>query len=383
VLVYGSSLNTTVYNSHENVPPSDDAIIEPSGPGVSAGHFDFDIYYGVANKKHVHEYDDKYDVTGVNMLNASLTDFNLVNAISSSSTPFKILVMNQYLNPAATLSVGGQPYESVKTYRNLASQTDATVLLAGLPVYTPATIQTLIYNLPLDAFTTKNWWGAGGDERAGLIPTQTGCVNRMASTGALGDPAPNGERANGALTIQLIKNTTPASALELNHSGGDVRYGWRVKLAEYKNYVLAEYTSFWHHPNGKCYGGAGWIKNPPQDPDSSAKTATRAPGSADPTDGIFAGGSAIASVVTTTVGNTTTTTTTYASGKTYIYKEETLADSSTKITQILPDGTTIVTIIGGDGSDSLGDAVSPPLSPFEEPAGTVTGQREAWRELAQ
>lgn len=383
VLVFGSSLNTTVYNWHDNVLPSSGGIIDPEGPGVSAGHFDFDIYYGGARKKHVHEYDDKYDVTGVNMLNASLADFNLVNAISNASTRFKILVMNQYLNPAATLSVGGQPYENVKTYGNLTSQTDAATLLTDLPVHSRATIQTLIFNLPLDAFATKNWWGAGGDERAGLIPTQTGCVNGMTSTGALGDPAPNGERANGALTIQIIKDTTPASALELNHSGGDVRYGWRVKLAEYKNYVLAEYTTFWHHPNKMCYGAAGWVKNPPQDPDSSTSPVSRAPGSADPTDGIFSGGSSILSVVTTTQGNTTTTVTTYANGTTYTNIEEVLANGYKQITQIMPDGTRIVTTVGGDGSASLGAALGPPLSPFEEPASMAPAQREAWRELAQ
>ena len=43
-----------------------------------------------------------------------------------------------------------------------------------------------------------------------------------------------------------------------------------------KSYQLAQYALYWHHPNGKCYGDAGWVKNPPQDmtgSDAAAKTA--------------------------------------------------------------------------------------------------------------
>ncbi len=36
---------------------------------------------------HVHQYDDKWNVTGVNMLNASDPEFNLINAIPDTSTP--------------------------------------------------------------------------------------------------------------------------------------------------------------------------------------------------------------------------------------------------------------------------------------------------------
>lgn len=507
VLVFGASLNTTVYNWHDNVPPSDAEIITPEGPGVSAGHFDYDIYYhtgstttatyytpsatcrapttkcadpslfsseagdvssvfceaidpkkidynkyafllsepatvgtticdkkkklnrnitytccqldknatesvsnGYDNMRHVHEYDDKYDVTGVNMLNASDSAFNLANVpVIGATTSFKILVANQYLNPASTLSVGGQPYESVKTYGNLASQTDAATLLASLPVHTPATITTLIFNLPLDAFSPKDWWGDGGLPRAGLIPTQTGCVNKVYDNGTpRGDSkyGPNGERFNGALMIQLIRHDTPASALELNNTntslplGERVKYGWRVKTANFNQYVFADYTAFWHHPNKKCYGDAGWVQDPPEDPASDAKVQTAAAGSADPKDGIFAGGSTITSVVTTTSGDTTTTLTTYANSLRYIYQEQILPGGRKLVRQIMLDtaladdpvtiagvtGTivwTMETMIGGDGGDSLGDAVSPPISPFEEPAGAAPGQREAWRELTQ
>lgn len=308
-------LSLTLFNSNP------DLAAVPPGPdrGVSGGHFDFDIYYGTstgasfANKKHVHEYDDKFDVTGVNMLAASEASFNLSNAITNADTQFKVLVMNQFLSPAATLSVGGKPFENVKTFGGMASATDATAMLAAQPVYSRKTLSTLVFNLPLDAFQSKDWWGAGGDGvlRAGLIPTKTGCVNKVSSTGVPETPGPNSERYNGALTIQIVRSTTPGSAMEINHSGGDIRFGWRLKSTEFAKYILAEYTAFWHHENGICYGQSGWKPNPEQDTSPpSTKTTTPAVGASDPKDGAFV----LPSGETTTTGDSTSTGITEPSG---------------------------------------------------------------------
>ena len=293
-------------------------------PGVSGGHFDVDLYHRASGSfsqiKHVHEYDDKYDVTGVNFLNASDAGFNLSNAITSTSTGFKLLVANQYLNPAAKLSVAGADFVSVKAYGQLATATDAVSLLSSLPTYTRATINTLAFNLPIDAFKSKDWWGDGGVVRAGLIPTQTGCVNKVTTTGATPRLGPNGERHDGALTVQLIRSDTPASALELNYPAGGAKYGWRVKLADF-SYVLAEYTTFWHHPNGKCYGDVGWVPNAPENVSAaSTRSVNRAAGSADPVDGIFTATVpstvTVTSITTAAAGDTVTTTTRYSDGKT-------------------------------------------------------------------
>jgi uncharacterized repeat protein (TIGR01451 family) len=270
----------------------------PLGLGIGGGHFDFDIYYFSGGKykdaKHIHQWDNKWNVTGVNTLLPSDSNFNLSNAIPSTATQFKVLVMNQFLNPAAFLAVGtGTGQESVKTFGGLAGpSTDATTVLAGLPVYTrPAAYNPdgssmrLIINLPRTAFNSIDWWGTGGDgvARSGAIPTQTSCVNSVnATTGATGTTGPQGERFDGALTVQIVKSTTPASALELNVAG-DPRYGWRVKTGtDFVNYVLAEYTLFWHHPNGKCYGQSGWVPNPPLESESGIPDP-RPSGTADPT----------------------------------------------------------------------------------------------------
>ncbi|TMH04898.1 MAG: hypothetical protein E6H67_09825, partial [Betaproteobacteria bacterium] len=98
-------------------PPANGCTAGSTNCGVLNGHFDFDIYYPICvpstggyhcgHNTHVHQYDDKYNVTGVNMLNASLPAFNLVNAVPSTVTRFKVLMANQKLSPAVRFKVGG------------------------------------------------------------------------------------------------------------------------------------------------------------------------------------------------------------------------------------------------------------------------------------
>jgi hypothetical protein len=123
-------------------------------------------------------------------------------------------------------------------------------------------------------------------------------------------------RHNGALTIQIIKDTTPNSAVELNDPYGRPEYGWRVKSANYAAYVLAEYTVFWHNTEiGKCYGEAGWTKIPPPETSTAGFTA-HAPGSTDPKIGDLGGssGGTVTSVTRTVVGNVVTIIINYSTG---------------------------------------------------------------------
>jgi hypothetical protein len=241
----------------------------------------------------------------------------------------------------------------------------------------------MVYNLPLDAFASKDWWGTAqtfggttaaarndGDDhnpRAGLIPTQTGCVNGVAADGTSSPLGALGERHNGALTLQLIRADTPYTALELNVPG-NVKYGWRVRAQDYAAYVLAEYTSFWHHPNGKCYGKLGWVPNPPQDFTGNSKAAKSNDGT-DPK-GVFGqGGSPGPTVVTNADGSVTTT---YADGTVVIR----YPDGRVKTT--LPGGEVVWRIPGVDlvgAVDLLGGGGGPGPVPGELP------ERINWREL--
>lgn len=338
------------------------------------------------SKTHVHQYDDKYDKTGVNMLNASNSDMNLANAIGSTSTNFKVIAQNQYLSPAVKLHIGNanylynvnSGYISIKDFVTSAGL-NTVAGMAALPTYTRANVGSLAINMPTDALTAKDWWG-NGDVRAGLHPTQTGCVKKAAGTndgnmyqpvippvngvdgpgtiGYSGSTTPltaTGARHNGALVIQIIKDTTPYTSIEENVAGRP-EYGWRVKSADYNTYVLAEYTTFWHHPNGLCYGVAGWTKAPAADTSGctpiTGQTYCTAPasGSTDPKIGDLSGTGGTVDTVET-IGNTTTIT--YTDGTQATIVRTTNADGTVTIVTTDALGTVTTEVVANTSGNVL------------------------------
>ncbi len=351
---FAPALTATVFNNSGADPTSiGDACTDAAKTGTTA----------CRSKKHFHQYDDEFDVTGVNMLNPSSTTLDIKLAIPSLTLPFKVIAQNQYLSPAAKLHIGDPSYlfnvdfgyVKLKDYT-----TSATLSLADLQTYQrdpntvwpaaavtaaeklaqPKAIGSLTMNLPVDGLSNRNWYG-NGDVRAGLHPTVTGCVNKAvgANDGNMYQPVippangtdgpglpgwssvvptttpatATGVRHNGALVIQIIRHTTPDTAIEQSVPGRP-EYGWRVKSANQAAYVLAEYSTFWHHPNGKCYSTAGWTKAPGPDTGTHT-TSAKAPGSTDPKIGELgvggiggvSGSGSITSVTTTTSGAVTTT----------------------------------------------------------------------------
>jgi len=378
------SLSETYFNTNPDISATSSSS---SGGGVSNGHFDFDIYYPTCTASassykcgkntHVHQYDDKYNVTGVDMQNASSTAFNLVNAIASTTTKFKILVANQYLSPAVQLKIGDSSaayvqVKDIQTSGTPALNTTTNAFSNSLTVYsrggTTGTTQlaNLYMNMPLDAFAAKDWQGIGFTQ-VGLIPTATGCVhaNQVGYTDS-GVTAllPYGNLwMNGALTIQIIKDTTPDSAIRLESTAGNVKLGYRLKSdATSQGYQLAEYTVFWHHPNGKCYGDSGWgttaaIAYP--DSASSPSASAVAPGSDDPTGGTFSGtGGSVGGTGTggSSSGPTSTVTYTFADGSSVTQTTTKNADGSVTVTRVYSFGGTETFVIppssGGRQADT-------------------------------
>ena len=96
-----------------------------------------------------------------------------------------------------------------------------------------------------------------------------------------------------ALTVQIIDTATPDSAIRLESTSGDGKFGYRLKSDPLsQTHQLAQYTIFWHHPNGKCYGVSGWGNNGTiayPDTADKATASAKAPGSDDPTAGSFTG----------------------------------------------------------------------------------------------
>jgi hypothetical protein len=374
--------------------------------------------------QHIHQYDDEYDVTGVNILNPSDVKLDVKRAIPSLVQDFKVLVQNQYLNPAIKLHIGDPTYLFNVDFGYLSLKnyvTSATLDLADLQTYRrdpsavwpgaaittaeklaqPKPIGSFAFNMPLDALTAKNWWN-NGDVRVGLHPTIYRCawaaagskdgntyqpvvppVNGVDGPGSAGwssstTPATaTGARHNGALVIQLIRANTPNSAIEQNIPGRP-EYGWRVKSASFSDYVLVEYAAYWHHPNGKCYHEASWTKTPGADTGTSTPS-TKAPGSTDPKIGDLSAGGVgdvtVTQVTTTTVGDVTTTVIKYSDGREARIERTANRDGSVTIRTTDASGnTTSQTIANRDGSLTSGGD--------ERGLQPRTG-RISWRELVK
>ena len=403
------------------------AGVEPASVGDTC------IDSGCVYDVHFHQYDDVYDVTGVNMLNPSSTTLLLDNAIPSLRQNFKVLLQNQYLSPAVNLHIGDPSYiynvnHGYMSIRNYA--TSATLDLATLQTYRrdpnavwpgaaatdaarlalPKPIGSLVLNMPLDALTPKDWWG-NGDVRVGLHPTKYSCVWQALGTHdgnmyqpvippangtdgpgtagwsnsttlpTAGTPSPatptTGARHNGALVMQIIRDTTPNSAIEQNVPGRP-EYGWRVKTYLYSTYVLAEYAVYWHHPNAKCYSSSGWTKIPPTDTGASTPS-TKAAGSTDPklgdlSAGTGGAGGTITSVRTDVVGAVTTTVINYADGTHATIVRTVNADGSVTIVTVdALNVRTVQTIANADGSLRTGGD--------ERARQAARSGRISWREL--
>ena len=377
--ILSAQLSTTIFNNNPFFDANEKPAVPPPppgpglDPGVTGGHFDVDIYDKGGKVKHTHEYDDKFDVTGVNFLAPSDPEFHVTEVLGPGE-PFKILISNQPYSPAVNISYGGLPY---KNATKMTTYTTAGLAMADLPHFTRDDVKTLKFNMPKNAFEVQDWAGTG-DMRVGLMPTETGCVNKDSSelTGKIG-PTPHKLYRNGALTIQLVKHITVDSEIEMASAAGDSTFGYRIKLGERNARLIAEYTVFWHHDNKKCLGDAGWVKDPPQDfsaPDPK-KFETPAPGSQDPPRDAW--GTVDGTVITVipdpddNKGEKTirTTITTYSSGVIVTVKE--WLDKKGKVKKV--EVTTFVPTGSGKGSGSGGgNGVSQALSA----SNVVTGYQQ-------
>jgi hypothetical protein len=384
LVILSAQLSSTIFNANPFFGPVSNSSCGTTGtydPGVSGGHFDVDIYNAAGKLLHHHEYDDTYDVTGVNFLNASDPGFNISNVIPSTATKFKILVAHQKMSPAVSFSSGGSAYKGVT---KLDPYVSAGLTMASLPAYDRTTIKTLKYNMPKDAFQVKDWSenSVSPDPRVGLMPTKTGCVNGSA-TGDIG-PAPNLLNHNGALMFQVVKDTTPDSAIQLADAAGDPKYGYRIKNgASRTSYLLGEWTTFWHHPNGKCFGDAGWVPNPPQDT-TATTSAPSAPvaGSSDPPYDVLGTrlSSTVSTVATTGGGSIRTTVTVYSSGAQIIVVET--LDKKGKVLSV-----TVTSVpppdVGAPCTVNCGSTyeVPPTLTGFQQSRFSGKAGRVTWHEV--
>ena len=116
-------------------------------------------------------------------------------------------------------------------------------------------------SMPSAAFQIKDWWG-DGVKQTGVMPTFYACPDASNADGTepLNRTRTGGqysgtllERNDGVITVQVVKDTTPDSAVQLNVLGRP-DLGFRVMDTQFQTYVMAEYVIYWHHPNTVCYG---------------------------------------------------------------------------------------------------------------------------------
>ena len=196
--------------------------------GLSGGHFDLDtssqIYPLSAGRTdhHVHEYDDKFNVTYADFFRLLDSKFGNISEQVSPSARFVLIIANANLSPGGVLSINGQSQSVVEYQKKVAAFIGGNT--AALNVFTldgssGQKLSDLKIGFTPDALTN-----------GGLIGTVTTCV-------VGNDPGAKGEYRNGALIIQAID----VSTLQLNASTGVAAAG-----------LLWESTIFWHWDKG-CY----------------------------------------------------------------------------------------------------------------------------------
>ncbi|WP_141734970.1 hypothetical protein [Oligoflexus tunisiensis] len=199
-------------------PPASKPITQPGG--VPGGHFDLDTatqtyaFNAGTTVKHVHEYDDKYNVTGVDFFN--LLDANFVEpaeAISPDQT-FKIIVANAQLSPGARLAINGQSFAATDWQKRSQSGDLPLFSLSGVAGTQKLESLALTFD-PQKPISAQ------------LIPTVTDLVRKNA-------PGPGQTYRAGALTIQIIDAKTG----QIDPTLGVARIG--------ETGMLWESTLFWH-----------------------------------------------------------------------------------------------------------------------------------------
>lgn len=207
-----------------------DGVFTQVQQGLKGGHFDLDtssqVYLPSQGKtdRHIHEYDDKYNVTFADFFNLQDAKLGNISELVAPAKRFILTIANAELSPGGVLSINGQT-ESVVDYQK---RVDAYLAgnSAALPVF------TLNGASDIKLADLKIGFSADALAKGGLIGTVTGCV-------VSNNPGKLGEYRNGALVIQAID----VAAAKLNS---------KTRTAELNGGLLWESTLFWHWDNG-CY----------------------------------------------------------------------------------------------------------------------------------
>jgi hypothetical protein len=188
--------------------------------GLLDGHFDFDTSVDTYEFKagttaaHVHEYDDAFSITGVDMF--KLLDPKLVSPddVIEKDQSFKIIVANAKLSPGARITINGQTFLATEWQKRSLSGDLPIFSLSGAAGTQKLTALAVAFD-PKKSISTQ------------LIPTETSLVRSNA-------PGPGESYRAGALTIQMID----AKDGQIDANLGVAKIGAAG--------MLWEATLFWH-----------------------------------------------------------------------------------------------------------------------------------------
>jgi hypothetical protein len=213
--------NAAAEPSVDAPPPAASKPLTQAG-GVPGGHFDLDTatqtyaFNAGTTTRHVHEYDDKYNVTGVDYFKLLDADFTEPTEVLAPDQTFKIIVANAQLSPGARIAINGQSY-AVTDWEKRTQSGDLPVFsLSGVAGTQKLTALTLTFD-------------AQKPISSQLIPTVTDLVRKNA-------PGPGQTYRAGALTIQMID----AKSGQIDPALGVAKIGVPG--------MLWESTVFWHKP---------------------------------------------------------------------------------------------------------------------------------------
>ncbi len=158
--------------------------------GLPDGHFDFDTSINTYEFKagttaaHVHEYDDTFNVTGVDMF--KMLDPKLVSPgdVIETDRSFKIIVANAQHSPGARITINGQTFLATDWQKRVQSNDLPIFSLTGAAGTQKLTALSVAFD-PKKSISTQ------------LIPTETSLVRSNV-------PGPGQSYRAGALTIQMI-----------------------------------------------------------------------------------------------------------------------------------------------------------------------------------
>jgi hypothetical protein len=264
--VVGTFADAALINHLSAISPG--LVSNPTDPGLLGGHFDLDTaseIYGFnsgTTDGHVHEWDDKHDLTTINYFALPDGHGNPLYEITNdsgfgvqSNSLFILTVANTAMSPGGVLEINGASI-GVEKYHALVKRFLSGTLLPGetFPVYkmtpptnaeTAAGIQRLTsLKMSFDAFAIIS-----GD----LIPTNTSCV-RGNTAGALG------EYRNGALLVQALDAEDISDGYVLDPVKKEYEAdsnSVHATLGYATDGLLWESTVFWHW-DGPCYGEASF-----------------------------------------------------------------------------------------------------------------------------